>query len=118
MKFLCDVHISIGLVKFLSKKFPDTIHVNAILSSWNTSDEEIIQYADKNDYVIISKDKDFKNSHLLRNKPKKLIKINLGNISNAELIKIFEINSDEILKFETQKSFLIEIDSTEINYIH
>ena len=118
MKFLCDVHISIGLVKFLCEKFPESIHVNAILSSWNTSDEEIMQYADLNDFIIISKDKDFKNSHLIRKKPKKLIKINLGNISNAELIKVFEININEFLKFENKKSFLIEIDSNEINYIH
>jgi len=33
MKFLCDVHISIKLVKFLISKNHDCIHVNTILEN-------------------------------------------------------------------------------------
>lgn len=90
MKILCDVHIAMKIAKFLSSKGVQTEHVNQILDKWNTKDYKIIQYADKNDFVILTKDKDFKNSHLITKTPKKLIKINLGNHSTNQSIKIFE----------------------------
>lgn len=64
-----------------------TIHVNQILDSWNTKDKDICEYADKNDLIVITKDYDFRDSYFINGSPKKLIKINLGNISTIELIK-------------------------------
>lgn len=90
MKFLCDVHISLKISKLLDKKEEVSIHVNSIMDRWHTKEKDIIDYADKNDLIIVTKDQDFKNSHLLKRKPKKLIKIGLGNVSNTELWKILE----------------------------
>ena len=59
MKFLCDVHISIKLVKFLISKNHDCIHVNTILDKWYTKDQEIAKYADENSLILITKDADF-----------------------------------------------------------
>ena len=52
MKVLCDVHISYKVVKFFRDQDLDAIHVNDILDKWFTKDKEIIEFADKNDYVI------------------------------------------------------------------
>ena len=86
MKFLCDVHISIKLVKYLISKNYDCIHVNTILEKWHTKDRDIANYADQNGLILITKDGDFRDSHYLKNTPNKLVKINLGNISNTDLI--------------------------------
>ncbi len=59
----------------------------------------------------MSKDSDFQNSHFLNNSPKKLIKINLGNISTKDLINILDENFDFIYTYLSTDSFLIEIDS-------
>lgn len=85
MRFLCDVHISIKIAKAISELGYNCEHVNRILNKWNSTDQEIRDYVDKNKLILITKDQDFRNSFLLRNEPNKLIKINLGNISNKKL---------------------------------
>ncbi len=55
---------------------------------------------------------------LLSNLQKKLIKVNLGNISNSELIRIFTENIQKVeLISQNNLKFIIEIDIENINYI-
>ena len=117
MKFLCDVHISYKIVNHLILLGFESIHVNGILDKWNTRDREICSYADKGDYVVVTKDIDFRDSFLIRNTPKKLIKINLGNISNADLINIITSNIDAIIKLDSYSNFMVEIDKARLSYI-
>lgn len=117
MKFLCDVHISFKVVKHLISLGFETTHVNDILDKWNTSDMEICNYADANDLIVITKDSDFRNSFFIKKTPKKLIKINLGNISNPKLTQIISENIGAISKLNTKPYFLIEIDKDIITFI-
>jgi len=116
MKFLCDVHISYKLVNHLISLGAEALHVNNILDKWNTTDKDICEYADSNDYIIISKDSDFRDSFFVRGTPRKLLKINLGNISNQEIIAIFTENISAIQNINANPSFLIEIDKKIITY--
>ncbi len=86
MKLLCDVHISFKLVNYLRSLGYETVHVNQILDKWFTKDDAISSYADENDMIVLTKDIDFRNSFLIKNTPKKLVRIKLGNLSNAILI--------------------------------
>ncbi len=86
MHFLCDVHITYKLVNKLHSLGHEAIHVNDILDKWNTKDADICKYADQNDFVVISKDSDFRDSFFVNKTPKKLIKINLGNTANITLL--------------------------------
>lgn len=83
MKFLCDVHISYKVTNYLISLGFEAIHVNEILDKWHTKDKDIRRFSDANDLIVITKDADFKNSFLISNTPNKLVKINLGNISNT-----------------------------------
>jgi len=74
MKILCDVHIAIKVAKFFQSKNIETEHVNLILDKWHTKDCNICEYADKNDFTVLTKDKDFKDSHFIRQTPKKRLK--------------------------------------------
>jgi predicted nuclease of predicted toxin-antitoxin system len=114
MKFLCDVHISRKLVAYFNSLGIEAIHVNQILDKSETKDADICRFADKNNYIVITKDADFKNSFLLNYTPKKLIKINLGNISNVELLKLFSANINSIKNLDKKESFIVEIDSDDI----
>lgn len=91
ISFLVDVHLPISLSKFLDKHpHCNSTHVNQILQKWNTTDAEICKYADPGSMIVITKDSDFKDTHFIKQTPKKVIKVTLGNISNNDLLKVFE----------------------------
>ena len=110
MKVLCDVHISFKVVRYLQSQGLEALHVNDVLDGDITKDKDICQYADENDMVVISKDADFQNSFFLLHTPKKLLKINLGNISTKELIQILEQNLFVISESFKSSDCLVEID--------
>ena len=116
MKFLCDVHISYKVTKHLQSLGFEDVHINDILDKWCTSDKSICNYADKNDLIVITKDSDFRNSFYIKKTPKKLIKINLENISNSQLIRIISDNLSSIEKLNKNPFFIIEIDSKSIQF--
>jgi predicted nuclease of predicted toxin-antitoxin system len=117
MNFLCDVHISYSLSKHLVKLGHHSIHVNSILDKWNTKDFKISQFADENNFVLITKDSDFKDSHILKNTPKKLIRIELGNIPNLYLLEIFTKNIMRINSLHLRDSFFIIIGENKVQII-
>ncbi len=114
MKFLCDVHISYKLAKMLVSLGFDAIHVNEILNKSETKDSDLSKYADQNNFVIISKDADFRDTYFVKRTPKKLIRVMLGNISNHELLRIFRENMDTIVGLDSKTNFLLEIDKNKI----
>jgi len=109
MKFLCDVHISYKLVKFLNDAGHEAIHVNQILDKWYSTDQDIAKYADDNSCIVISKDSDFRDSYFVNKTPRKVIRICLGNVSNQRLIEIFSNNIDKLKSELTKESVYIEI---------
>lgn len=118
MKFICDVHISFKLVRTLNSLGFKTLHVNDLLNKWYTKDKEISAYADLHDLILITKDHDFKNSFFVKQTPRKLIKISLGNISNHNLIEIISDNLEAIQKLNSGKRFFIDIDRDFIVFIN
>jgi predicted nuclease of predicted toxin-antitoxin system len=92
------------------------IHVNEILNNWFTADSMISKFADDNDLIVITKDSDFRNSFYINNTPRKLIKINLGNISNELLIQIITDNLEHFNKLNDNQLFIIEVDKNSIQF--
>ena len=116
MKVLCDVHISHKVVRFLKINQIESVHVNEILDSWFTKDKDICIYADAHDFIVFTKDADFRNSHFLSQTPKKLIKLSLGNISTNHLIEILTENLENIRKICVNDNFIIEINPNHISF--
>lgn len=115
MKFLCDVHISYRVVITLSNLVFTTVHVNDILDGSSTKDSEICKFVDDNNYTLITKDSDFVNTFLATRTPKKLIKINLGNIPNDRLISMFLENIERIATLDNNESFLLQVDKNDLH---
>lgn len=115
MKFLCDVHISYKLVKFLNNAGHETVHVNQILDKWFSTDQDIAKYADEGDYVVITKDVDFKDSYFISKSPRKLIRVCLGNVSNQRLIELFDNNLEKLSNELAKDMVYIEIHVSSIS---
>jgi predicted nuclease of predicted toxin-antitoxin system len=115
MNFLIDVHLPISLSKFLNaQKGCSAIHVNQMLQKWHTTDAEICKYADEHSMTVVTKDQDFKNSHFINKTPKKVIRVTLGNISNNDLIDLFDKYLPFILPLSQQAEMYIEISKEQI----
>ena len=116
MQFLCDVHISIKLVKFLISSGHSALHVNQLPAKWNSTDWEICTIADQKELIVITKDEDFRNSFFLRQSPKKLVRVLLGNISNQALNELFSKNLPLIEELNANHSFYLELGSSSTIY--
>jgi predicted nuclease of predicted toxin-antitoxin system len=117
VKFLCDVHISLRLVKWLNTQGFEATHVNKILDGYFTKDDLISAYAVRHGLILITKDADFKNQHLLRKTPKYLVKINSGNTSHKMLLELFQKHIELIHRLSEMPHFLLEIDQEKTNYL-
>jgi predicted nuclease of predicted toxin-antitoxin system len=73
-----------------------------------STDAAIVQAAEAENRVVVTKDSDFVNSHLLRNQPSKLLLISTGNIKNVEL-RLLEQNLDHIISGLSTYNF-VELD--------
>jgi len=118
MKFLCDVHISYKLKNFLITQAHTAIHVNELPEKSETKDNAICDYCDSEGCILITKDFDFVDFYFLKQTPKKVIKISLGNIANNELLQIFSEILPFIEKLVSRDKFLVEINKDGTYSIH
>ena len=98
MRFLVDAQLPRDLVSFLKTHGHEAIHTAELPDKNRTPDEKIRCLADAEDRIVVSKDDDFVTSHLLRGRPKRVLLISTGNISNPELIQIMQDNLDSLEK--------------------
>jgi predicted nuclease of predicted toxin-antitoxin system len=50
----------------------------------------VAERADDQDRIVVTKDRDFRDSHLLSDTPRRLLVVATGNISNNALLELFE----------------------------
>ncbi len=106
MKLLFDQNLSRYLVDHLRDVFPDSSHV-ALLGLAEATDAEVWAYAGANDYIVVSKDSDFRQLAFLHGPPPKVVWLRLGNVRTVdiatallddnEVIEGFATNEDEAL---------------------
>ncbi len=113
MKFLVDAHLPFQLVTFLRLKGVDAKHTDDMPRRDRTKDMEIRMIAEAEGRIVITKDSDFLDSHLLSDQPRRLLLVSTGNITNKMLITLFEVNLEKILaQFEHHD--LLELTNTEV----
>jgi predicted nuclease of predicted toxin-antitoxin system len=85
MKFLVDAQLPRRMTGWLIAAGCDALHTLDLPDGNRTTDEQINDVADREQRVVVSKDADFVDGHLLRGRPAKLLLISTGNISNRDL---------------------------------
>lgn len=95
MKFLVDAQLPARLCDFLIGCGHDAVHVSA-LPDGNRSSAFIAKVADAEDRIVVTKDSDFRHSHLAANSPRRLLIVATGNTSNTELVNLFETRLDDL----------------------
>jgi predicted nuclease of predicted toxin-antitoxin system len=102
MKLLLDENISLKLVKYLTDDFPESSHID-YLQMQGTTDTNIWDFAKEQNYIIVSKDNDFRQRSFLFGFPPKVIWLSVGNggttiikdILLSNILKIKQFSEDE-----------------------
>ena len=113
MRFLVDTQLPKHLCRLLTEMGHDAVHVSDLPNGNRSTDAEVIAAADEEDRVVVSKDSDFRHSHLLRGQPNRLLAVMTGNLSNTELLGLFNTNADRILSALDESSF-VELGATSL----
>lgn len=114
MKFLVDAHFPMRLKNWLIKNGEDAVHTRDMPRRNRSDDVEIIEKAEAEARIVITKDSDFIKYRIVHGKPRRLLMVTTGNIVNRELIRLFELNFPAMKKLFQSGKKVIEIDNTTI----
>ena len=89
MNFLIDAQLPRRAAGWLTAAGCDAVHTLDLPDGNRTTDAQLLDLADSAGRVVVTKDADFVDSHLLHNRPAKLLLISTGNISNRDLEALF-----------------------------
>jgi len=106
VKFVVDAQLPRRLATSLRTLGHDAVHSLDLPNANRTSDSEIARLAVTDDRIVISKDRDFVDSFVLRRCPKKLLWVTTGNIHNDALLKLVAANLPAITAAFTDASFV------------
>ncbi len=109
MKFIVDAQLPKSLSNWLNTQGLDSIYTFDLPEGNKTDDRDIIRFADQDGRIVISKDSDFLDDHILTGSPKKLLVVKTGNIINRDLIHLFELNIEKL------KELFVDHNLVEIN---
>jgi len=110
VKLLLDQNLSRRLLPALGLLFPGSSQVQ-LLGMEPAADDALWRFAKANGFAIVTKDSDFVEMAALYGHPPKIVRLNLGNVSNkavqarlldcAETIKAFLENAEDgVLEIE------------------
>jgi len=85
MNFLVDAQLPRRMTAWLGAAGCNALHTLDLPDANRTTDEQINDVADREQRVVVTKDSDFVDSHLLQGRPAKLLLISTGNNSNRDL---------------------------------
>ena len=88
MKFLVDAQLPQRFCTWLTAAGHDARHTLDLPMANRTTDSAIVELAEAQDRVIVTKDDDFVRSRLVHGKPKRLLLVATGNIGNQELERL------------------------------
>ncbi len=113
MKFLIDANLPFKLAIALKGKGYDILHTDDLPDKERTTDKEIRKISIDQDRIVITKDSDFLDSHLIKGVPSKLLLITTGNIINKDLFVLFDKYFDTIIQLFDRYDF-IELTNNQI----
>lgn len=116
MKFLVDAQLPPALCQLLRDAGHDAIHTSGLPAQNQTTDKAINEISVQHDRVVISKDTDFYYSHLLTQKPRKLLLIRTGNIGVRDLFDLFQRHLPAVIH-ALENNPLVELHRSEIRVV-
>lgn len=108
MKLLFDQNLSHKLARRLTDIFPDSTHVREV-GLKEANDPVVWDYAKQQSFMIVSKDADFHQRSFVFGFPPKVVWVQLGNCTTAEVEQVIRKNLVAIKDFyeDAEAAFLV-----------
>jgi predicted nuclease of predicted toxin-antitoxin system len=103
VRLLFDHNLSDRLVYRLRDLYADATHV-ALVGLERATDDDIWQYARDNDYIIVTKDSDFRDLSVLRGFPPRVVWLRIGNCSTGEIERPLRRSHATMAAFESEST--------------
>jgi predicted nuclease of predicted toxin-antitoxin system len=116
MKFLVDAHLPASLCALLQAAGHDAVHTSQLVARNKSTDPVLNELSLTEQRVVISKDTDFYYSHLLHQRPYKLLLVRTGNIRVRELKELFQRHLPSIV-LALENNSLVELDRTTVQVV-
>lgn len=113
MKFLIDAQLPRRLADWLRNAGYEAVHTLELPAGNRTQDHDINALSVVEQWTVVTKDKDFVNSFLVVGKPHRLLLVVTGNISNADLEKLFQSHFETLAQLLESHRF-VELNRTTI----
>ncbi|MFT3875347.1 MAG: DUF5615 family PIN-like protein [Propioniciclava sp.] len=107
--FLVDQQLPYALAHHLVSRGHDAKHVKDYPGGTTLPDAQIANIADAEQRIVVTKDEDFRVSHLLSGRPARLLHITCGNISTRDLLALVDEHYASIQMAISQFNY-IELD--------
>lgn len=96
MKLLLDANVSWRLAAKLKEHFDDCVHINRTSLPIPAKDSEIWDFAQENNFMIVTNDEDFLDLMMVKGFPPKVILLRTGNQTNASVESLLIKHKDSI----------------------
>jgi predicted nuclease of predicted toxin-antitoxin system len=108
VKLLFDQNLSHKLARRLAALFPDSTHVREV-GLKEANDQVVWDHAKQQSFMIVSKDADFHQRSFVFGFPPKVIWVQLGNCTTADVEQVIRKNFAAIKEFceDPEKAFLV-----------
>lgn len=116
MKFLVDAHLPPGLCALLQAAGHDAIHTTQLPGQNKTADQVINELSMTDKRIVISKDTDFYYSHVLHDRPWKLLLVRTGNIRARDLKELFQRELSAVVQ-ALENNSLVELERTSVQIV-
>ncbi len=95
MKLLLDENLSRRIIPALQRRFPGSSQVS-LLGLERATDGELCKYAAENGFVLVSKDDDFQSLVEARQYHPKLIRLEIGNLTNDHVLDVLLTSAERL----------------------
>ena len=106
MNFVIDAQLPRRLARLFQAHGHTALHTLDLPHRNLTNDDEIMQFADAHDCIVVTKDSDFVDAFYLQHRPHKLWLLSTGNISNPELEALIRANIAQVVLLFQQYHFV------------
>jgi predicted nuclease of predicted toxin-antitoxin system len=113
VKFLVDAQLPLTLARLLTAAGHDVVHSSQLPDGNRTPDSVLASLADADDRIVVTKDRDFEVSHLVRREPARLLLVTTGNIANTNLVDLVSRNVG-VIEGAFDGADFVELSSTAV----